>query len=105
MCPWAWCVAWSILNSETGQLHCDFPHLPANWPARAPASQSENRHFDVAPKTAAGRIDRATNLSRGSVDISNVDRRHLRTEVKQSALGNRLPSGAIHTGEDNPIFR
>jgi hypothetical protein len=57
---------------------------------RAPFSgrHLEDRHLDVAPKAPARRINRATYLSRGGINIGNVDGRHLRAEVKQLALGN-----------------
>lgn len=64
----------------------------------------EDRHLNITPKTAAGRINRASNLVRGSVDIGNVNRRHLRAEIKQMVRGDGLSVWTIYAGEHYPVF-
>src|SRR5713101_3689989 len=66
--------------------------------------QSEHWHLDIAPETAVRRINGATHLLCGCADIDNVNRGHLRAEVKQPGWGDGLSVGTIHAGENNPVF-
>jgi hypothetical protein len=52
--------------------------------------QSEHWHLDIAPETAVRRINGAAHLVCGCADIDNVNRGHLRTEVKQLGWGDGL---------------
>jgi hypothetical protein len=64
----------------------------------------KNRHLDITPKAAAWRVNGKTHPVGRDVDIGNVNRRHLRAEVKYPGWGDGLSAWSIHSGKDNPVF-